>query len=119
VGGQARRIFQPFEAQAVVTKKVGCRIAFGDVPRQQLAKPLAAALLESLVSQGGLLLRDWELPQRPGAVNLDFARPKGLDQLRYDIRTEYLLHLCHVAGGYTSEGGNLLPAVDPSIFCQF
>ena len=102
-----------------MTKRVGYRIAFGDVPREQLAKSLAAALVESLASQGGFLLPGWELAKRPGEVNTDLARPKGLDQLRYNIRTEYLLHLCHVAGGYASEGGNLLPAVDPPIFCQF
>jgi hypothetical protein len=46
---------------------------------------LAAALLESLVSHGGLLLRDWELAQRAGAVDADFTGPESLDQLRYHL----------------------------------
>jgi hypothetical protein len=79
VTGHAERILQPFEAQAEVTKRVGYRIAFGNILREQLSKPLAAALLESLVSQGGFLLRDREFAQLPGAVNPDFTGPENLD----------------------------------------
>jgi hypothetical protein len=61
--------------------------------RQQLAQSLAAVLLESLVSQGGLLIRDWELSQRLGAVNADFAGAKSLDQLRCAHRVRGRIHI--------------------------